>query len=305
MADEKTEIQIAASRKIVCTLPPPPPIPATLEHEILSQYELMMSSLEPQSSNGANNGGHLESRAMNRDCMNAYKLSNDENAKTLSSATLPSSAPTQSREERIAFSDKYKCLRRKVKIVPVRDPRLHANESFRMPSDQNSTHKYNGCVTASPHIIQPLKQHNLVSIPSSDTHVSQPQLQPQPRKETYGEYRIRKEWESKQEAERKRKMQEEEGAAADSLAVSIGDGQTDDESKLKQERDTNSNKNPFKTAKMMNSTSGNGTSTILPKQKETYADYRRRKEIEEAEKREEATTTSLAATGSEIDEDWE
>lgn len=303
MDENEAGIQSGIGTKMVCSLPPPPPIPDTWKQEILSQYELMMTSLSPQSLNGADKGGQLDRRAMSGERMNACNLSNDENAENVEiqgAVDLPSSSLTPLREERIAFSDKYKRFRRKVKITPVRDPHLQAmtNESFHTQSDRNSPQKYNGSMIESRRGNQPLRQHNLISYPNSDTHVNHLQQQPQPQKETYREHRIRKEMEELRNVH--------EAAAAASLAVATAtvDGQTDCETKLKPKHDTNPNENPFKIPKIIKSSSESGSSTIVPKQKETYADYRCHKQMEEVDKRKAATATSPAAIGSEIDEDW-
>lgn len=295
MANNNAAIQSVSGTKIVCSLPPPPPIPDALKNEILSQYELMMASLSPESLTGADDGG--KSRTMNRDRMKASKLSNDENAEILKQVTLSSSTPTQLRAERIALSDKYKRFRRKVNVAPKRDPRLHVSESIRTASNQNPPQKHTGWMNVSPHSNQPLKQQNLISNPISDTHVNQSQQQPQ--RETYREYKIRKQMEMELEAERKCKAQKGAEAVAASFeeATTIDDGQRDGGSKLKREVDQNKNGTPFKMPKMIKSPSGSGYSTIVRKEKETYRDYRRRKEMEEADKRK-------ADAGDDVDENW-
>lgn len=218
MAENQAEKRFSERTKIVCTLPPPPPISDELKQAIIGQYETMMPSvpLPLKSLNGADNGGHLQSRSMKRDYMDMDKLSKDENVEIQKALSTFSSPSTPLHEERIALSDKYKRLRRKVQIKPVRDPRLQ--------SDQKLVQKRNVCTFKVPRIDHPLRQHNLNPHPNANKHVGQPLQQhqsPSPQRETYRDHKHRKEMEA---MEARRAAQE---AAASTAA--LGAGIEDDE----------------------------------------------------------------------------
>lgn len=299
MEEKKTEVRPTSGTHIMNLPPLPPPTTDTLKQEIINQYnQLMLASssflpLSLNSMNKADNGVKTQSRAIKRD-QTKIVSSIDQNVEIQKALNVP--PPLL--EGRIALSDKYKCLRRKVKAAPTQNPGFNGNKSFHLQS--NPSYIDTSCNTIiPPRIDRPLRAHNLGPYPNLKIHVDKPNQHP--RNETHSDYWRRM---ALERAEQNRRAQEAAALISQTVATTVTDCQADRESKQERKKSNCS----FIIPKMMKPTSGSDFQTTIPTRtthsfsqhnprsylnsnihadqhprKETYREYRRRREMEEAE----------------------
>lgn len=271
MSEKETEIRPAPGAQIL-NPPPPPPMPDALIQEIINQCSPISSpSSSLQSSNETDNGVTTENGTTQG---NQAKIA------------ISSAGENVDIQERIALTDKYKCLRRKKSNAPIRDPRLRVNESFQIEQHvlQWLYHPHSYVITCFSTIVPPYSgsypfiQPNLSHYSNVNSNVVQLQQQPQPRDKTYRDYKARiyekkidylhhKDEDAADQIRREKWMK----IAQEAATVAMLPANTDGQAKSKSEHCTTSNENALpasiyslKIPKLVKPTSGKGFDTIIP-----------------------------------------